>query len=92
MEADLIIVWQGAVALCEQTEFEEPVMVYSRGTPINLYQIMMDTDIPFKFRAIRPDEYDWVEGATKVQFNDLFSIRRQKIAFNEHRYRPWDFP
>lgn len=92
LEADLFIVWKGAVAVCEQSEFEEPIVVYQKGTPVNLYQIMMEADLPFNYRAIDPDEYSWTSGASKVIFNEMHDLRKLKIAFNEHRYKPWDFP
>ena len=34
---ELFIVWKGAVAVCETTQFQEPVVIYERGTVFNLY-------------------------------------------------------
>ena len=34
---EMNIVWEGHVAVCEDTEFEEPIMIYGRGTAFNIY-------------------------------------------------------
>ncbi len=54
---EIWVVWQGSIAICEPTEFQEPILVYTKGAIVNLYQIMMDTTLPFTYRAIRDDEY-----------------------------------
>ena len=53
----MFIVWEGAVAVTEATEFEEPICIYTKGSVINLYQIMMDDELPFNYHAVWPDEY-----------------------------------
>ena len=54
---DMYIVWQGAVAVCEMTEFNEPIVVYPKGTAFNIYQILMETELPFDYRAVGDDEF-----------------------------------
>lgn len=84
------VVWEGAVAVCERTEFEEPIIVYKRGTLFNLYQILLETELLFNYRAVGEDEFEPVSDT--VCFNDLHGERKNKIYFNEHRFKPWDFP
>ena len=87
---ELFIVWQGAVAVCETTQFQEPVVLYERGTVFNLYQLMMDTTLPFDYRAVWPDEYRkrWHD----VEFRELHQVRKNRIAFNDHKFKPFEFP
>lgn len=84
------MVWEGAVAVCETTEFEEPILVYRRGTLFNLYEILLEAKLPFNYRAIGEDEFQMTNQA--ACFNNLHGERKNKIYFNEHRFKPWDFP
>ena len=54
---EIWVVWENAIAITEPTEFEEPILIYTKGAIVNLYQIMMDTTLPFNYRAIGTDEY-----------------------------------
>ncbi len=38
---EIYIVWEGSIAVCETTEFEEPILVYTKGVAFNIYQILM---------------------------------------------------
>ena len=72
------IIWEGNIAVCESTEYSEPIMVYKRGTAINVYQILMDHKLPFDYRACWKDEYSI--GADKfAYFNKLHDERRLEI-------------
>ena len=50
----------------------------------------MDTELPFDYRAVWPDEYEKSRG--KVHFNKTHLTRKDKIAFNEHKFKPNTFP
>ena len=77
---DVNIIWEGNIAVCESTEYAEPIMVYRRGTAINVYQILMDHKLPFDYRACWQDEYSI--GADKyVYFNKLHEERKLAITF-----------
>ena len=91
--SELFIVWHGAVAVCETTEFHEPVLIYERGSVFNLYQLLMDVELPFDYRAVWPDEYSKKNHSSNVvNFNRMHQIRKDKIAFNEHKFKPNEFP
>ena len=85
------IVWDGNIVCVEQTEFGEPILVYMKGAIINLYQIMMDTALPFDYRAIGEDEFSWLINNT-IRMDKEYNIRKDRITFNEHKFKPWDFP
>lgn len=38
---ELYFICQGAVVVCEPTCYEEPVVVYRKGTVINIYQVLL---------------------------------------------------
>ena len=78
------------MAVTEETEFQEPIVVYTTGQAFNLYQIMMDTQLPFNYRAIWPDEYS--SNHSHVKFNKEHDKRKNKIAFREDKFKPWGFP
>ena len=50
----------------------------------------MDTTLPFDYRAVWPDEYYklWHD----VEFLELHQVRKNRIAFNEHKFKPFEFP
>jgi len=54
---EIYVVWKGQVAVTEQTEFGEAILVYLRGTVLNLYQILMDAELPFNYCAVAGDEF-----------------------------------
>ena len=88
---EINIIWEGNVAVCESTEYKEPIMVYKRGTALNVYQILMDHKLPFDYRACWRDEYSI--GADKyVYFNRLHEERKLQIVFEDHHYKPYTFP
>ena len=39
--SELHLIQRGGIAVCESSSFAEPVLVYSKGAVINLYQILM---------------------------------------------------
>lgn len=53
---------------------------------------MMDDELPFDYRAVWPDEYAKSNKSNKVKFNRMHLIRKDKIAFNEHKFKPNEFP
>lgn len=54
---EIYIIWKGQVVVTEQSEFAEPILVYQRGTVFNLYQVLMETDLPFNYIAAAEDEF-----------------------------------
>lgn len=46
------MIGSGSVAVCESSCYKEPILVYGRGAVINLYQIMMEQQLPFNFVAL----------------------------------------
>ena len=53
----MFVIWKGCVIVSERTEFKEPILIYEKGAAFNLYQIIMDCQLPFDYRAIEKDEY-----------------------------------
>lgn len=51
---------------------------------------MMDTTLPFDYRVVWPDEYEKL--SEKVHFNKLHRDRKDEIAFNHHKFKPFEFP
>ena len=86
----MFIVWDGEVMVTEVTEFSEPLMKYSKGTAFNIYQIMMKKLLPFNYRAIHPDEYIYKHRILVMR--DLYAERKKQIMFNEHLFKPYDYP
>lgn len=43
--------------MCESTCFGEPILIYTKGATINLYQILMNRNLPFSFIAASSDCY-----------------------------------
>ena len=94
---EMMIVWDGHIAVCEETEFEEPILIYGKGTAFNVYQILMDDTLPVNYRAIREDEFsetaaDFGEEESSAQINQLHTRRKNKIFWNEHLFKPKEFP
>lgn len=53
----MYFVSQGGVAACESTCFGEPILIYTKGATINLYQILMNRYLPFSLIAASSDCY-----------------------------------
>ena len=51
---------------------------------------MMDTTLPFDYRVVWPDEYE--KSSEKANFNKLHRDRKDEIAFNHHKFKPFEFP
>ena len=52
-EADEVyFITSGSVAMCESTCFSEPVVIYTKGNVINLYQVILDKRLNFKYVAM----------------------------------------
>lgn len=66
-------------------------MVYTKGAVVNLYQIMMDTSLPFNYRALAEDEYKVMQDNT-IHLEENYRVRKNRITFNEHKFKPREFP
>ena len=87
---EMFIVWTDKIAVCEDTEFEEPILLYGKGAVFNLYQILMSVFLPFNYRAVSEEEF--IIGADKTAAEtDLHQQRKEKVYFNEHRFKPSEF-
>ena len=49
---EIYLIQKGAVAVCEPTSFAEPILIYTKGGAINIYNVVMDDVLDFKFVAI----------------------------------------
>ena len=89
--AELYIVWNEPIIVAEITEFEEPILLYQKGTVFNLYQILMGVHVPFNYRAVGQDEFDMKYKKAAFE-TEQHQVRKDRISFNEHRFKPNDFP
>lgn len=87
---EMFIIWSGVVIVTERTEFHEPILIYTRGTAFNLYQIMMRCDLPLDYRAAAEDEYFSKYNLTVIQ--PMHALRKEQIVYNQHRFRPYEYP
>ena len=53
----IYFVSNGGVAVCESTCFAEPILIFSKGAIINLYQVLMDRRLPFSLVATSADRF-----------------------------------
>ena len=82
--------WSAPVVVTETSEFEEPILVYPKGSLFNLYQILMNVRLPFNYRAAGKDEFDILSQKVAVE-KEEHQVRKDRIAFNEHRSNPSKF-
>ena len=50
-------IMRGAVAICEPTCYQEPILVYGAGAFFNFYQILVGTTLNFSFKALSSSYY-----------------------------------
>lgn len=43
---------RGGVAVCEPTSFSDPILIYGKGGVINLYNVVLNDTLNFKFVAV----------------------------------------
>lgn len=55
--SQVYLVNEGGVAACETSCFREPILIYSKGAIINLYQVLMNQRLHFTFIATSSDCY-----------------------------------
>ena len=68
---EMHFVQTGGIAVCESSCFGEPILVYSKGAVINLYQIIMQQKLDFKFLAVSKDSFkmDSQEKMILIKYN-----------------------
>ena len=49
---------KGSVAVCEPTCYEEPILVYGKGTVFNTYQILLEDQLEVQYKAISNNSYN----------------------------------
>ena len=47
----------GSIAICEPTAFQEPILVYGKGSVVNMYQVIMDEPLNLSFYAVCDESY-----------------------------------
>ena len=53
----VFLIYKGAVVASEATSFAEPILIYEAGGIINLYQVIMEQNLPIKFTAAASSSY-----------------------------------
>ena len=61
------MVYSGGVAVCESSCFEEPILIYGKGSVFNLYQVIMNQKLEFKFVAVAEDSFKVKESEALIR-------------------------
>ena len=48
---EIYFVRKGRVVVCEPTCYQEPILVYRKGTVFNVYQVLLNTQLELVFKA-----------------------------------------
>ena len=59
---EIYLVKSGGIAVCEPTCFSEPILIYGKGSAVNLYQCLLNCRLEFCYIAVAQESY-------KVKFN-----------------------
>ena len=54
---EVYFIRSGGVAICEPTAYKEPIMVYGKGSVVNMYQVIMDEPLNLSFYAVCDESY-----------------------------------
>ena len=54
---DAYFICKGSVVVCEPTCYEEPILVYEKGTVFNTYQILLEDQLEVQYKAISTNSY-----------------------------------
>ena len=49
---EIYLIHTGGIAVCEPSSFEEPILVYGKGGAINIYNVVLQDTLDFKFVAV----------------------------------------
>ena len=61
----------GGIAVCEATCFKEPILIYGKGAAINLYQVIMNTQLEFQYVAVSANYYVIKDNEVIISFEQL---------------------
>ena len=80
---DAYFICKGSVAVCEPTCYEEPILIYGKGTVFNTYQILLEDQLEVQYKAISKNSYRTLvdeQGRTminhRVQSNEYFPLQK----------------
>ena len=65
-------------------------MIYGKGAVLNLYQIMMDEQLPFDYRVVWKDEYKTFGGVASM--TEYHERRKMEVVFNIDKFKPYSYP
>lgn len=54
---EVYLIHSGGVAVCEASCYGEPILIYGKGAVINLYEVMMNKKLEFKYVSVREDTF-----------------------------------
>ena len=54
---EVFFIRSGGIVACEPTSYHEPILVYGKGSVINVYQVIMDDPLDFSLYAICDESY-----------------------------------
>ena len=57
------------MAVCEPTSFSEPILVYGKGAVINLYNVILQDTLNFKYVAVGDNSFKINESSGEIMIN-----------------------
>ena len=54
---EIFFIRSGGIAFCESTSYHEPIIVFGKGSVINVYQVIMDDSLEFSLYAVCEESY-----------------------------------
>lgn len=66
----IYFVQAGGVAVCEPTSFSDPILIYGKGAVLNLYNVVLNDTINFKYISLSESSFT-VESSGEIHLNLL---------------------
>ena len=57
------------MAVCEPTSFREPILVYGKGAVVNLYNVILQDTLNFKYVAVAENSFKIDESSGEIMIN-----------------------
>ena len=57
------------MAVCEPTSFSEPILVYGKGSVVNLYNVILQDTLNFKYVAVSDNSFKIDEKSGEIMIN-----------------------
>ena len=57
----------GGIAICEPTAYQEPILVYGKGSVVNMYQVIMDEPLNLSLYAVCDGSYQISKNSSGCQ-------------------------